>query len=195
MKSALMLGVNPKAERQKDDFYATNPKALLLLLEKLKKDKIKLSQTIWECACGEGHLSKILLQKGYYVRSSDKIDRGYGDVEDFLCIEDKWHSDILTNPPFKLAEKFVEKGMELLKEGNKLILFLKIQFLESENRFKLFKKFPPKFVYVHSSRQLCAKDGDFDKYKSTTQFYSWYVWEKGYSGETILRWINPELNK
>ena len=36
MKSGLMLGVNPKAERQQEDFYATDPKALELFLDKLK---------------------------------------------------------------------------------------------------------------------------------------------------------------
>jgi hypothetical protein len=189
MKSGLMLGVNPNTKREENDFYATNPQALNLFLNKLKEDRIELSQTIWECACGEGHLSKALLEKGYYVRSSDKIDRGYGDVEDFLKVKDRWHSDILTNPPFKLAEQFVEKGMELLESNNKLILFLKIQFLESLSRYKLFKKYPLKYLYIHSSRQQCCKDANFEKYTATTQCYCWFIWEKGYSGDTIIRWI------
>ena len=31
---------------------------------------------VWECACGEGHLSKELQKQGYQVYSSDLIDRG-----------------------------------------------------------------------------------------------------------------------
>ena len=99
------------------------------------------------------------------------------------------NGDILTNPPFKLAEEFVEKGMSLLQENKRLILFLKIQFLEGQKRRELFKKYPPKYVYVHSERQQCARDGEFEKYTATTQFYAWYVWEKGFSGETIIKWI------
>jgi hypothetical protein len=68
-------------------------------------------------------------------------------------------------------------------------LFLKIQFLEGQKRKELFKEYPPKYVYVHSSRQLCAKDGEFEKYTATTQFYAWYIWEKGFKGEPIIRWI------
>lgn len=192
MKSALMIGFNPNTKRQEEDFYATNPKALLLL-ETLNKDCVFLSKNIWECSCGMGHLSKVLIEKGYDVKSSDIINRGFGEQIDFLNFNEEYNGDILTNPPFKFAEKFIEKSMSLLKENNKLFLFLKIQFLESKSRYELFKKYPLKYIYVHSSRQLCCRDGDFEKYTSTTQFYAWYIFEKGFSGETILRWIKPEL--
>jgi len=58
MKSGLMLGVNPKTKRQKNDFYATDPNALKLFLNKISKDKLKLKGCIWECACGQGHFSR-----------------------------------------------------------------------------------------------------------------------------------------
>lgn len=195
MKSALMLGVNPNSERQKEDFYATDPNALVLFLEKLNEDNIRLNKQIWECACGQGHLSKVLEKNGFTVLSTDLKYRGYGKGDfNFLdkCLpieEDFWKGDILTNPPFKLAERFVERGMNLLKQGNKLFLFLKIQFLEGQKRKLLFKKYPPKYVYCYSSRQLCCKDGEFEKYTATTQFYAWYVWESGFKGDTIIRWI------
>jgi hypothetical protein len=54
MKSGLMLGVNPNTERQKEDFYATNPKALELFLSKLEEDGIGIDNKVWECACGMG---------------------------------------------------------------------------------------------------------------------------------------------
>jgi 2-polyprenyl-3-methyl-5-hydroxy-6-metoxy-1,4-benzoquinol methylase len=74
MKSGLMLGVNPNAKREENDFYATNPIALKLFLENYKE----LNKTIWECSCGQGHLSKELQKQGYDVFSSDLIDRGFG---------------------------------------------------------------------------------------------------------------------
>jgi len=192
VKSGLMLGVNPKAKREENDFYATNPKALRLLLNKLKQDNIILNNNIWECSCGQGHLSKELLDNGYKVISSDLIDRGYGEVKDFLKCKDKFNGDILTNPPFKLAEDFIEKSMNLLSKGNKLILFLKIQFIEGQRRNKLFKKYNIKYVYAHSSRQQCSKNADFEHLNATTQFYAWFIFEKGYVGDTILRWLKEE---
>lgn len=189
MKSALMLGVNPNFKREKDDFYATDPKSLELVLPLLQN--IGLCNSVWECACGQGHLSKVLEKYGFNVKSSDLIDRGFGEIKDFLECNDVFEGDILTNPPFKLAEQFVEKGLSLLRDGSKLILFLKIQFLESKIRKKLFEKYPPKYLLVNSERQKCAMNGDFQQYSknSNTQLYCWYVWEKGYIGEPIIKWI------
>lgn len=189
MKAGLMLGVNPNAKREENDFYATNPKALILLLDKLKQDEVILNKKIWECACGKGHLSKELLNKGYEVVSSDLVDRGYGEVKDFLKCNEVFDGDILTNPPFMLAEDFIKKSMILLKEGNKLILLLKIQFVEGQKRKKLFEKYNIKYVYAHSSRQQCSKNADFKHLNATTQFYAWFIFEKGYIGDTLLRWI------
>lgn len=70
-------------------------------------------------------------------------------------------------------------------------MFLKIQFLESKARRKLFRDYPPKYIYVSSSRLKCAMNGDFEKYaKSTAVCYCWYVWEKGFNGEPVVRWFN-----
>lgn len=186
-----MLGVNHNTERQSEDFYATNPRALELFISKLEEDGLSLDKKVWECACGMGHLADVLLDYGCEVKVTDIVDRGYDGVGiiDFLKSSEDWQGDILTNPPFKLAEKFVEKGMETLINGKRLYLFLKIQFLEGQKRKELFKKYPPKYVYCYSSRQQCCRDAEFDKYTATTQFYAWYVWEKGYLGETIIRWI------
>ena len=75
MKSALMLGVNPNAIREKNDFYATNPHALEIAMPIFKDI---LHKNVWECACGQGHLAKVLKDNGYEVKSTDLIDRGWG---------------------------------------------------------------------------------------------------------------------
>lgn len=178
--------------RENNDYYATDPKALLLLLEQLDNDGIKLHNKIWECACGEGHLSKVLKQKGYDVVSTDLIDRGFGDdFFDFLKYESpyKLELDILTNPPYKYAKEFVEKAIDVVEKNSYVIMFLKIQFLEGQARKELFKKYPPKYVYVNSARQTCAMNGEFDKYKATAICYCWFIWQKGFAGEPTIRWI------
>ena len=182
-------------DREKNDYYATDPDSLTKLLDRLKKDKIELNNNIWECSCGEGHLSKVLIEGGYNVYSSDLVNRNYGVSNiDFLKQTNQWNGDILTNPPYKYAKEFVEKSMELLKENNKCIMFLKLQFLEGKARRKLFDKYPPKYVYVFSERQRCAMNGDFEKYSNNGQThgavaYCWYIWEKGFKGEPVIRWI------
>lgn len=184
-------------EREKNDYYATDPNSLVVFLDRLTKDGIALNKNILECACGQGHLSEVLLENGYNVLNIDLIDRGYNKnfiQEDFLKSSIKFDGDILTNPPYKYAKEFVEKSLEVINENNYVIMFLKLQFLEGKNRRLLFDKFPPKYVYVFSSRQRCAMNGNFEKYSNagTTHgavAYAWYVWQKGFEGEPIIRWL------
>ncbi|MCZ2338851.1 MAG: hypothetical protein LC127_11840, partial [Chitinophagales bacterium] len=84
-----------------------------------------------------------------------------------------------------------ERGLELT--NNKLALFLKIQFLEGKSRRKMYDIHPPKTVYVLSSRIACAKNADFEYMKEnggSAMAYCWYVWEKDFQGETVLKWVN-----
>ena len=183
-----IIGAAPgrKEPREKDDYYATDPKALELLLE-----KEHFSRHVWECACGEGHLAKVLLSRGYYVKASDLIDRGFGEGGvDFLSEKESWNGDIITNPPFKLVLPFINHALELIPVGNKVAFFLKIQFLEGKERKSFFENTPPARVYVSASRIQCALNGKFDQYHSNTLCYAWFIWEKGYKGETILKWFN-----
>ncbi len=182
-------------ERQQDDYYATDPNAIDLLLK-----EEKFAPFIWECACGAGHLSKRLKKHGYKGFSSDLINRGYGVTEvDFLeNSADCWDSvqlcnvdyDIITNPPYKYALEFVEHALELIGENHKVAMFLKLTFLEGKRRRLFFEKNPPKTVYVCSSRINCAKNGDFEKYGNNPAIaFAWYVWKKGFKGNPIIKWL------
>lgn len=182
-----------KNEREINDFYATDPNSLEIFLKALERDGIKLHNNIWECACGMGHLSKVLNKKGYNVMSTDLIDRGYG-IGNFNFFESKYldkhrEIDILTNPPYKYAKAFVEHSLELIQDGCYCVMFLKIQFLEGQERRKLFDKYPPKYVYVNSARQTCYINGDMSKKMSSATCYCWFIWEKGFNGESVIRWI------
>ena len=174
-------------DRQADDYYATDPVAIDLLVE---PDYIRLQNDIWEPCCGEGHLSKRLIDYGYNVRSSDLVDRGFGEVCDFLLCEKEWHGDIVTNPPYKIALEICQHALDVCTHGSTVAMFLKLQFLEGKERKQWFKMNPPKYVMVCSSRVTCAKDGRFDLYKGSAVCYAWFVWQKGYTGDTVIKWIN-----
>jgi len=143
-----------------------------------------------------GHISKVL--ERYYpnqqVISTDLVDRGYGQGGiDFLTHDyGRKFDNIITNPPFSLAKEFVERCLELTND--KLILLLKIQFLETKKRKELFENSPLKYIYVFSERQSTLKDGLElnplnNKPWSTTLLLAWFIWEKGYEGEPIVRWL------
>lgn len=177
-------------EREENDFYATDSKAAELLLE-----LEEFSHNIWENACGQGHLSEVFKKHGYNVKSTDIIDRGYGEggVDFLKTYFQEFDGDIITNPPYKSALAFVEKSLQTVKTGRKVAMFLKLQFLEGKARKKLFEKYPPKVIYVSSSRLICAKNADFQKMiegGGSAVAYAWFVWEKGYKGDTIIKWFN-----
>lgn len=179
-------------EREENDFYATSPEAINALLT-----KEELSKEIWEPCCGQGHLSKRLKEFGYNVYSSDIIDRGYCDeILDFLTFNGVVDKDIVTNPPYQKGLDIVLKALDSVSDGHKVCMFLKITFLEGQTRYSnLYSKYPPARIHVFSKRVLCAKNGDFKKMKDgggSAIAYAWYVWEKGYIGETKLDWISDK---
>lgn len=119
------------------------------------------------------------------------IYRGYGTGGvDFLNCQEKWDHDILTNPPYKYAQEFVEHALEIVSDGSKVFMLLRLLFLESKKRRKLFDSGCLKTVYVFSGRILCSKGGKFDKAEPNAIAYAWFEFQKGYKGSTTIKWIN-----
>jgi hypothetical protein len=182
-------------EREVNDWYSTHPKAVELLC-KLEK----FEGPILEPFCGDGCISKELEKHGYIVTSTDLIDRGYGKGGiDFFTYWNKWDGNIISNPPYSLALECTENSLNIIPEDKKVAMFLKIQFLEGKERRKFFDKDPPIRVWVATSRLVCAKNSDFEKYKSSAVCYCWYIWcrktqkenkEKYGEFKTEIKWFN-----
>lgn len=176
-------------EREEHDFYATSPEAVDGLVGAVGG---MLCGKVWECACGTGCLSGRLIELGYDVVSTDLVDRGYGGVIDFLEADDlpDGCGSIVTNPPYKYASEFVRHSLELLPKGGVCAMFLKTTFLEGQRRYdEIFKITPPEYMLQFSKRVKCAKNADFSSYPSSAIAYAWYVWRKGFTGNTVVKWI------
>ncbi|WP_018669287.1 hypothetical protein [Bacteroides gallinarum] len=143
--------------REEHDFYATFPESIDRLFE-----VETFSNTIWEPACGMGHLSERMIKLGKTVYSTDLINRGYGTGGiDFLKATENTHGDIITNPPYKIALESIKKALEISEEGTRIAMFLKLTFLEGKGRKPFFQANPPLKIHVFSSRAVVAKGGDF----------------------------------
>lgn len=154
--------------REENDFYATEPKATELLLEKEVFNK-----DILEPCAGMGHIRDVLVSNGYNVTATDLIYRGVDDIkqEDVFNIKE-FNGDIITNPPYKIALPILKHCLDIIPTGNKVAMFLKVLFLEGKERKKFFEENPPKVIYVASGRLNCAKNGEFDKYPSSAVAYA-----------------------
>ena len=193
LKGASLAGTSSTRERVVNDYYATPPESTKALL-----DKESFKGSILEPCVGGGHIAEIL--KTTYPKATidcyDLVDRGYPNtqVKDFLnLVTTKKYDNVITNPPYSLAQEFLEKSFEVLKPKGKIAMFLKIQFLEGSKRKELFKKYPPKIIYVFSKRQNPWRNGnplnEQGKPWSSTICFAWFLWEEGSTSEPIIRWI------
>ena len=142
---------------------------------------------IWEPACGDGAMSRVLETTGASVLSTDLFDRGYGDVGIDFLKADHSADNIVTNPPYNSAEAFVEAG--LLQARQKVALLLRLAFVEGANRQKtIFAKTPPTRIWVFSERITFYPAGAVQKGSGTTA-YAWFVWDKQDIGKTEMKWL------
>ena len=181
--------------RADQDLYPT-PKSCTE--ELLKREKFV--GRIWECACGLGDISEVLLDEGHTVLSTDIVDHGYENqsaIADFLqcTYSESIQRNIVTNPPFKYANEFIKHGIELTKPHNgKLALFLRFNIAEGQKRYhEIWSKNPPARVWIFSKRQTLWRGKEKKpKGRSGTTAYAWYIWEGGTDpGETRMKWIEP----
>lgn len=181
-------GFKPTIKRFADlsgpDFFPTPPWATYALI-----DNERFKGDIWECACGDGAMSRVLAETTRPVRSSDLYDRGFGDIGvDFLRAS-RGAGNIITNPPYNSAEAFVANGVKLAK--SKFALLLRLAFLEGANRARtIFERCPPSRVWVFSERITFYPTGVERKGTGTTA-YAWFVWDKNAPSGTELRWLKP----
>ena len=188
---------NQLQNRQPNDLYATRPHDVKLLYQ---YEPSIIEGKIWECACGHGHIVRTLQELGATdIYASDLIDYGFGyDVNNF--IEGNDHQDefdtILTNPPYKYTTEFIRKAIDRVKPGGRVIMLMPTTVLAGVNRYaKIFSIDPPKYVYtfVRNTYALLVAEGD--KIGAPKLSHSWFIWEKGYKGETTVRWLYEEEDK
>jgi hypothetical protein len=180
------MKLSPK--RRGSDFYPTPEWATQGLLA----NEVFTGQ-IWECACGDGAMAEVLRRTGYLVLASDLHHRGYGyGGIDFLTYQLR-SANIVTNPPYYLANQFVAKALECA--DYKVAMLLRLAFLEGVARYhSLFAVNPPSRVWVFSERVTMYPRNAVVAGSSTTA-YAWFVWEKGCGSGPTIGWVRPGSRK
>ena len=182
--------VGSGGNRASDDFYPTPTSVTQSLC-----DQVSFNGSIWEPACGDGMMSNQLKKNDYRVYSSDLIDRGYDDgfsSVDFLAQRKPAQyggnriENIVTNPPYNLAQKFIEHSLDAVSE--KACFLLKLVFLESAQRTSLFARGQLETVYVFRKRIKLGRNGDGYSQGGMIA-YAWFVWDVRYQGDPQIKWI------
>jgi hypothetical protein len=175
-------------DREVDDFYATPRSAIEQLLQ-----VEAFHGTIWEPACGDGAISRVLQERCYDVRSTDLVERGFGASGiDFLIEHRAQGQNIITNPPFKLGTEFARHALRLAER--KVAMLLKIGFLEGPTRADLFVgKLARVWVirrrvsFLKGGTQAVSSNG-----KGGIHSYAWFVWDREHVGKPTLGWLEGE---
>lgn len=177
------VGADPE-NRERDDFYPTPPEATRALLAVERFDG-----SIWEPACGDGAISKVLAESGHVVVSSDLVDRGFGQTgTDFLMEWRPRTHNIITNPPFKLALPFARHALRLTT--GKVALLCRLAWLEGQERREFFENSPLARVWVFSKRLTMLRGGwDGGKGGGSMTAFAWFVWDHAHDGKPTLGWI------
>ncbi len=192
-KSHAVMAQRTEPSNSLDDF-PTPPWATRALLEFVLRNETKAPAQLscLEPACGAGHMAKVLTEYFKEVTYYDVHDYGFGQQRDFLkgpYPVDTWDW-VITNPPFRLAEDFVIRSLEIAREG--VAIIARTVFIESVGRYeKLFKLRPPT-IYAQFTERVPMVKGRLDKKATTATSYCWLVWLKSAVVDAPhLVWIPP----
>mgnify|MGYP002345484295 CR=1 FL=1 len=164
------------------DFYSTPEWCVRKLLE--HQD---FEWPILEPCSGSGAISKVLEEKYTVVSQDIRTDPSvYGERwVDFFAHTGKYPT-IVTNPPYFCAKDFILHALEIAET---VCVLLKLQFLESVDRYDFFQNTPLSHIYVLSKRPTMYPDWEPEPKNGWTIAYAWYIWKQGYAGEPVIKWI------
>ncbi len=181
------------------DYFPTPPWATRALCERLEKKSPLHLQSVWEPACGEGHMARPLAEYFDRVHATDVHDYGWtgqARICDFLIDWDHGRDEagdpydwIITNPPFRLAEDFIRMALSYARIG--CAVLVRTAFLEGQGRYNdLFSTLPPWRILQFTERVGMFK-GRLDPMASTATSYCWMVWLTIGDTVTEFEWIAP----
>ena len=153
-----------------------------------------LPGVVWEPACGEGALSRVLEEHGHDVISTNLVDRGYGTAGiNFLETRELRARAIVTNPPFAIIDDFVAHALSLRPDI--LAIFAKTKFLEGSSRYGSVHARTPFSVMYQFIERITFFAGDTpteDQPGRNTEAFAWFVWLKDWKREPVVRWLSRD---
>jgi hypothetical protein len=190
-KSHAVMAQRIEPSDSPDDF-PTPPWATRALLEHVIDKSAVRPLTCLEPACGVGHMSKVLAEYFADVRSSDAFSYGFAPVRDFLTYPYETNAVdwMITNPPFRLAEEFVLRGLKVARSG--VAILARTVFLESVGRYQqIFRDCPPS-KFAQFVERVPMLRGRLERKATTATGYAWLVWDKNLKEDSPrLMWVPP----
>jgi hypothetical protein len=172
-----------------DGFYSTPPRATRALLA-----VESFAGLIWEPACGDGAISRVLAAAGHEIISTDLVDRGYGrGGHDFFADHITVADHIITNPPFKLSRRFVEHALSRIHPHGTVCMLLRANWEAAQTRRHLMGLCCRKWTF---SRRLQMHRGGYVGKQSGSQMdTAWFVFSPQHTGPTQTVVLPPDCGE
>ena len=186
-----MLQRHAHAERG-HDLYETPSVAVEALLRVLALPR----GTIWEPACGRGAIANVLRAHGHRVICTDLVDYGADSTAiygvDFLRTTELLADvgSILTNPPFKIINKFIDHALRLCPQV--IILCAPGGVGIGTTVVGPGRTWAKTSAHLPHALPMMHRDGWKGRKANSGMAFAWFVWERGYSGNPIAQRISWE---
>ena len=189
-KAARMGNGQDRLNQHPDGYYPTPPRATRALLA-----RELFKGVVWECACGDGAISRILEAARFEVVSSDLVDRGYGrGGHDFLADHTTLVDHVVTNPPYGptrgLSARLVEHALTRIRPGGSVCMLLRTNWEAPQAHQHLMARCCRKYTF--SRRLKMHRDGYTGKKHSPQLDVSWYVFTNEHRGPTQTQVLPPD---
>jgi hypothetical protein len=155
------------------DQFQTPTYAIEPIISALEANDIDI---IWEPACGEGYMTSYLSDTGYDVICTDIL---YG--QDFFDYEPSQYDAIVTNPPFSIKYKFMERAYKL---GKPFALLMPLESIGTKSAQDIFKQDIHNFSFILFNKRVKYKT-PFKGWDSSPQFPSIWILYKLNLGERM----------
>lgn len=180
---------NPRGsgyDRAANDFYVEPEAAVWALL-----NAEKFFGRTHDPACGSGTIPTVFRKAGLACTGSDLVDRGFTDGAhgvDFLTAPQAKVDNIVSNPPYNLAEEFALRALS--RANHKVAFLVRFAWLEGiGRRRRLFQPHPPSRVLVFSNRISCPPGLSDVKPKNGAVAYAWVIWNSDFRGPTEFDFV------
>lgn len=176
-------------EREPNDFYPTPPEPIRALLH-AEIDRLRQFDVIWEASAGDGALVREMESVGLRVFASDLIDRGCGaEIRDFYDYRVAPARASVQNPPFDQCgwgngkARWLKHAIENL-DLDYMALLMNWGWPGAGGLGPFYADHPPARVY------LMRWKIDFTGQGAPPMLHGWFVWDKAWKGETVLRMLD-----
>lgn len=182
-------------ERDPFDWYVEPIECSLALIS-----RIKISGSVWDPACGRGNILEACRLSSIDAYGSDIVCRAslcerVGDFMDETFFPFSF-KNIISNPPFGIAEKFVRRAIEITPQGGIIAMILPLVWMAGfSSKRDWLPRSPLKTIFPISPRPSMPPGKVIEaglRPGNGTKDFAWFLWEVGHRGVATVEFLNTK---